>query len=127
MTQHSSDTKRRALAFAEELASMAREAPDADTKSKVYAAVAAIRRQNGFTLQEKREEIMHYVQLGASTIDDLENETHLSRRDICDLVAGLERERKIRTRKYSEGNRGRPKLLIIAIEPENLNYSPPKN
>lgn len=84
-----------ALAFAEKMAQISTEAPNADCKKIFYDAINTIRRRYGFKDPEKRAIILKYIEVGASTVDDLEMETKFERAEILYFLDVLVTEGKL--------------------------------
>jgi predicted Rossmann fold nucleotide-binding protein DprA/Smf involved in DNA uptake len=126
MAIDSSDHKRKALAFAEGLAKLARDAPDEETKGDVYRAVASIRSRCGFSKVDKADEVLYFIRLGASTIADLAEETGFRYRDIQEITKELELAGKIRQRNIKAGEAGRPQVCYFANDADSIGFSPSK-
>lgn len=105
--------RRRGLDFAERMALLAAEAPDAETKSVAYKAVNEIRRKYGFSNEVKKKMILAHIRNGASKIDDLIRETSFARDDIYEITRDLEQSSLVRFDKIQLTGGGRPTILIF--------------
>lgn len=81
--------KRKGLSYAKALAELAAKAPDNDLKAKVYSVVNAARLTYGSSWAEKKDEVVRCVTLGASTRDDLLNETPFNKQDLQEILNEL--------------------------------------
>jgi hypothetical protein len=115
----SADDKRKGLAFADDLARLAREAPDSESKARVYAAANFVRQRYGFTDKEKIEDVLHFICLGAATVDDLVRETGFPKEKISGIVTSLAEHKMIRVQTLKDGRQGPPRQLIRPIEPSD--------
>lgn len=115
-TELNSKDRRAALEFAERVAAMAAEAPDAVTKSDLYKVVGSMRRRFGFSEQEKLEEIFRMIELGATTMADLVRETSFPPETVHWGTKLLEQHGLIKFQRLSLTGKGRPALLIKLVE-----------
>jgi predicted ArsR family transcriptional regulator len=120
--------RRTALAHSDRLAKLGFEAPNSEIKRQVDRAVFLIRKEFGFTSSTRRTEILKLIEIGAGTLRDLSRETGFLTRDIIDVLAALEREKKIFSWPITDGGRGRPRMLYeLRMQregKENLNAWP---
>jgi hypothetical protein len=82
---------RMGLAYADRLAALAAEAPDSASKSEVFSAVTGIRKRYGWTREQKREEVIRAIGVGAAKVNEIVTETQLTRQDVEEIVGELER------------------------------------
>lgn len=113
--------RRRGQTFADQVALLAVDAPDTESKKDVYRAVNAIRKRYGLTLDGKRREILRVINLGASKISDIVNETGLPSNKVYEVVRALIAAEPpvIRCEKIeATGGNGRPTEQFFPIDPE---------
>lgn len=108
--------RRTALTFADEIAVLAVRSPDQVTKSELYKVVNSVRRRFGFSEQEKLEEILRAIELGAATIADLTRETSFPAEVVHWGTKLLEEHRLIEFQRLSLTGKGRPSLMIRIVE-----------
>lgn len=108
--------RRKVLNYADELAAMAVRAPDRSTKRMVYAVVQSLRRDFGFSDEQKEVEVRVRILDGASTINDLVIETKFNRDDITKIVKKFEAAGKVELREIRSGSRGRPMVCIFPTD-----------
>lgn len=108
--------KRNALQIAEQLSAIARGVELAGVKRRIYAAAQGIRREYGFTQQEKQRVVFDKLMIGAVTIRDLIDETGFTRNDIEQILQQLEKNRRIRFLSFSGGSPGRPQTMIEVLD-----------
>ena len=111
-----SKDRRAALEFAERVAAIAAEAPDAVTKSDLYKVVGSMRRRFGFSEQEKLEEVYRAIELGAMTVTDIVRETAFPPQKVDWALKLLEDGGLIKFQRLSFTGKGRPALLIKLVE-----------
>jgi predicted ArsR family transcriptional regulator len=76
----------------------------------------AIRKRYGYSDEEKESEILRFVKNGAATITELVDEVGFPDREISKIVGELTIKNLVRVEKFRIGRRGRPSLLIFAID-----------
>lgn len=106
--------RRLQLEFANTLAELAVAAPDDETKQIVYNAVKTIRKKAGWSIEEKREEILRLLNVGASTVADLIRETNFHKDEVFYITERLEKEGLVVFKRMSlTGGAGRPAVCIF--------------
>lgn len=111
--QLNAKSRRRVLEFAERVALLAAEAPNEDTKKAVYTAVNKMRRQYGFSKEEKRAEIFRQIGIGAATVADIIRETKYHADDVHEITRELEVEGLVVFRRMQNIGVGRPTVCIF--------------
>lgn len=114
--QLSKKQRRIGLNYAAELAELAAVAPEVSVKREIYKIVNQLRKRYGFSYEEKRDEILKYISLGASTVKDLENETGYDKQEIAEILSDLTRNEIVYAQKLSVTGTGRPALFYVLIE-----------
>lgn len=112
-----SSTRREMLRFAEMIAEIAaNQAPDATIKSELYRVVKSIRQRYGYSEADKDREVLRLVRTGASTVPDLVRETGWAEVDVWKITRRLEEMQLVRFQKLSVTGKGRPAVLIFAVD-----------
>jgi hypothetical protein len=113
-TELTPNQRRQQLEYANKVADLASQAPDDETKQIVYNAVKTIRKKAGWSIDEKRDEILRLVHVGASTVADLIRETNFHKDEVFFITEKLEKEGKIVFKRMSlTGGAGRPAVCIF--------------
>lgn len=114
-TEPTPKQRRRGLDFAERVAMLAAEAPDAVTKKELYSCVKSMRRRYGYSETEKLSVVLGMIKVGASSLADLVRETGIDRSDVWRITTRLEQEGSIRLQKISAAGSqgGRPTFLFF--------------
>ncbi len=103
--------RRQGLDFAKELAALAAKAPDALIRETIQTAAQRLRRNYGYSIEEKKVMILEAIQNGAATNADLIKETGIRRQDVQEIVLILLQENKIVRQNYSTTEIGRPSFF----------------
>ncbi len=103
--------RRRGQTFADQVALLAVDAPDTESKKDIYRAVNAIRKRYGLTPDGKRREILRVIGLGASKVSDIVNETGMPVAKVYEVIRILVDEHPPVIRRETieaTGGNGRP-------------------
>lgn len=111
--------RQRGQLYADQIARLAVDAPDSQTKRDVYSVVNAIRRRYGLSYSEKREEILKAIGLGASKVSDIVNETGITQPDVLELANAMANEKPPLIRKQimtQTAGHGRPAAQFFPVK-----------
>lgn len=112
-----SHRRRVALDFGDEIAKLAARAPTSEIKRDLYACVKRINRLYGFSQEQKEQEILRLVHLGASSLQELVQESGFDIKYVCNILRRLETDNKVRIVQIRREGKGRPKMFITPAEP----------
>jgi hypothetical protein len=93
------------------LAEFAARVTGADFKSDIYRIVERYRKRYGYTREQKLEETLRYIDLGARVVNDLVNETAFSKQEVAELLRDLERSGELAC-EYIQINPTGPKTAV---------------
>jgi hypothetical protein len=110
------------LAYADRLAELAAGAPDDASKRDVYRAMHAIRQRYGWSDEDKKDEIVRVVHLGASHVGDIVRETRFNEQDVKRICGNLVESGRLRKSVQSiTGGNGRPPTCFFPAD-EHLSH-----
>lgn len=105
------------MAYADRLAASAAEAPDEGSKRDVYRAVHAIRQRYGWSDEDKEDEILRVVRIGASHVGDIVRETRFNEQDVKRICGDLVESGRLRKSVQSiTGGNGRPPTCFFPMK-----------
>jgi hypothetical protein len=105
-----------ALDFTDQISKLAADAPTNEIKRELYGCVKRLNRIYGFTDEEKEQEVMRLILLGASSVQELIRESGFNVKYVSQIIGRLEKAGKIRVCKIRRNETGRPKLFILPAE-----------
>jgi hypothetical protein len=100
--------RRRGLDFAALVAALASAAFDSVTKKELQRVASSIRKRFGFSEAEKVSEVLRCIKDGASSVQELIDETSFVQPDIWRITKQLEHDDLIRSEKVMIKGTGRP-------------------
>jgi response regulator of citrate/malate metabolism len=109
--------KRKLLSdFDARLRALAKDAPTEESRRDVNRLINKFRRRHCVPYQKKKEEVLRKIADGASSFDELCEETGFARRFISKILDELVQGNQIRVEKFSYRGTGRPRTLYLPIE-----------
>lgn len=119
MANLSKEDRHRGLEYANQLAELARSAPDSFAKRETYRTVSTLRRFYGFSREEKQKYIGHLLKQGCSTYEDLVAESKIDRGEVVRVVREMEQAQRVLLTPLFTEKAGRPTVYISLIEAKN--------
>lgn len=111
--------RRKGLQLAEQISELVHTAPDTETKRDLYSVVTRIRNRYGLTHGQKRDQVVKYLRLGATTLEELSRETLLSKCDLSPLLRELEQDGTVERRSIQTTGAGRPQQCFFFMGEED--------
>jgi response regulator of citrate/malate metabolism len=109
------ERKQRLSEFDARLRELVRRAPDPTTKSDLNRALHFYRKRFCTPFEKKKEEVLKKIADGASSFDELCEETGFARRYISKILDQLVQENRIRSKKVSYHGTGRPRTMYLPL------------
>lgn len=107
------NARRRGLELAEQISELVHTAPDTETKRDLYSVVSRMRIRYGLSQEQKRDQVVKYLRLGATTLEELARETLLSKCELSPLLKELEQMGTVERKSIQTTGAGRPQQCFF--------------
>lgn len=105
--------RKKGLELADQISELVHTAPDTETKRELYSVVSRIRIRYGLSQEQKRDQVVRYLRLGATTLEELSRETLLSKCELSPLLKELEQTGDVERRSIQTTGAGRPQQCFF--------------